>query len=112
MNNLKVKTGDTVMVIAGDKDDVGKKGKIMSVDRDSMRVLVQGRNMVTRHTRPRRQGDAGGRIEKESSIHVSNVMLVCPKCNKPTRVGYTFVEGKNGKAKKVRTCKKCDKAID
>lgn len=112
MNNLKVKTGDTVIVIAGDNEDVGKKGKIMSVDRDNSRVLVQGRNMITRHTRPRKQGDAGGRIEKEGTIHVSNVMLVCPKCNMPTRVGYTFTEGKDKKLVKVRTCKKCGKAID
>ena len=110
MNKLNVKTNDTVLVIAG--KDKGKKGKIMKAMPEQERVVVQGVNIVTRHTKPRKQGDEGGRIQKEAAIHVSNVMLVCPKCNMPTRVGYTFTEGKDKKLVKVRTCKKCGKAID
>ncbi|MGN0766963.1 MAG: 50S ribosomal protein L24 [Christensenellales bacterium] len=105
MNKLNVKTNDTVLVIAG--KDKGKKGKIMKAMPEQERVVVQGVNMVTRHTKPRKQGDEGGRIQKEAAIHVSNVMLVCPKCNKPTRVAHAEEGGK-----KVRLCKQCNKAID
>lgn len=110
---MNIKTGDTVMVIAGNNlKDVGKTGKVLKVDTAKERVFVQGRAMVVRHTKPRQQGQEGGRIEKEGSIHVSNVMLVCPSCKKPTRVGHTFVEGKDGNQKKVRVCKNCGKNID
>ena len=109
---MNIKKGDTVMVIAGNNlKDVGKTGKVLSVDPVKERVVVQGRAMVIRHTKPRQQGQEGGRIEKEGSIHVSNVMLVCPSCKKPTRVGHTFIEGKDGQ-KKVRVCKNCGKNID
>lgn len=110
---MNIKTGDTVMVIAGNNQkDVGRTGKVLKADPIKERVVVQGRAMVIRHTKPRQQGQEGGRIEKEGSIHVSNVMLVCPNCKKPTRVGHTFVEGKDGKQKKVRVCKNCGKNID
>ena len=110
---MNIKTGDTVMVIAGNNlKDVGKTVKVLKVDTAKERVYVQGRAMVIRHTKPRQQGQEGGRIEKEGSIHVSNVMLVCPSCKKPTRVGHTFVEGKDGSKKKVRVCKNCGKNID
>ena len=110
---MNIKKGDTVMVIAGNNlKDVGKTGKVIKVDPAKERVYVQGRAMVIRHTKPRQQGQEGGRIEKEGTIHVSNVMLVCPSCKKPTRVGHTFVEGKDGEQKKVRVCKKCGKNID
>ena len=110
---MNIKKGDTVMVIAGNNlKDVGRTGKVIMVDPAAERVVVQGRAMVIRHTKPRQQGQEGGRIEKEGTIHVSNVMLVCPSCKKPTRVGHTFVEGKDGKQKKVRVCKNCGKNID
>ena len=109
---MNIKKGDTVMVIAGNNlKDVGRTGKVLKVDPAKERVYVQGRAIVVRHTKPRQQGEQGGRIEKEGSIHVSNVMLVCPSCKKPTRVGHTFVEGKNG-TQKVRVCKNCGKNID
>lgn len=112
-SKLNIKSGDTVMVITGDRmNDVGKTGKVLKVFPESRRIIVQGRNMVIRHTKPRQQGQQGGRIEQEGTIHVSNVMLVCPSCKKPTRVGHTFVEGKNDTMKKVRVCKKCGKNID
>lgn len=110
---MNIKKGDTVMVIAGNNlKDVGRTGKVIMVDPTAERVVVQGRAMVIRHTKPRQQGQEGGRIEKEGTIHVSNVMLVCPSCKKPTRVGHAFVEGKDGKQKKVRVCKNCGKNID
>lgn len=105
MNKLNVKKGDNVIVISG--KDKGKEGKILNANPEKERVVVQGANMITTHVKPRKQGEAGGRIEKEGTIHVSNVKLVCPKCGKPTRVGHTFVDGK-----KVRVCVKCGKNMD
>ena len=109
---MNIKTGDNVMVIAGNNlKDVGKTGKVLKVDPVKERVVVQGRAMVIRHTKPRQQGQQGGRIEQEGTIHVSNCMLVCPSCKKPTRVGHTFIE-KGDKKTKVRVCKKCGTNID
>ncbi|HWR22657.1 MAG TPA: 50S ribosomal protein L24 [Feifaniaceae bacterium] len=105
MNKLNVKKDDTVLVISG--KDKGAKGKVLVSLPQEERVIVQNVNMVTRHKKPRRQGEAGGRIKQEGTIHASNVMLICPKCSKPTRVGHAF-EGD----KKVRVCKKCGKSMD
>ncbi|MDR1619397.1 MAG: 50S ribosomal protein L24 [Clostridiales bacterium] len=105
MKKLNVKTGDTVVVIAG--KDKGVKGKMLVALPQEDRVIVQNANMVTRHKKPRRQGEPGGRIKQEGTIAASNVMLICPKCDKATRVGHA-VE----KDKKVRVCKKCGKNID
>lgn len=105
MNKLNVKKDDTVLVISG--KDKGAKGKVLVALPQEERVIVQNVNMVTRHKKPRRQGEPGGRIKQEGTIHVSNVMLICPKCSKPTRVGHAF-EGD----KKVRVCKKCGKSMD
>lgn len=102
---MNVRKGDEVVVISG--QDKGKKGKILNAIPEKQRLVVQGVNMITTHVKPRRQGEAGGRITKEGTIHVSNVMLVCPKCGKATRVAHTF-EGD----KKVRFCLKCKKNID
>ena len=113
MNSLNVKKGDTVVVISG--KDKGKKGKIMVAQPDDERVIVQGAAMVTRHVKPRKQGQPGGRIEKEGPIHASNVMLVCPKCDKPTRIAHKLKEVEISGEKKqnsVRVCKKCGKVID
>ena len=104
MSAVRIKKGDTVKVIAGkDKD---KEGKVLSVDQKNARVVVEGVNMVTRHTKPKKMGEAGGRIEKEAPIDASNVMIYCPSCKKGVRVGYAVVDGK-----KVRVCKKCNKSI-
>lgn len=105
MSKLKVRRDDTVVVIAGKSK--GAKGKIMSAMPKENRVIVQNANMITRHTKPRKQGEEGGRIKKEAPMDASNVMLLCPKCNKATRVSY----GMKGD-KKVRICKKCKKNID
>lgn len=105
MSKLNVKRDDTVVVISG--KDKGKQGKVMHADPEKGRVVVQDANMITCHTKARKQGEQGGRIKKEGTIDASNVMIVCPKCNKATRVSHAF-----DKDKKVRVCKKCGKNID
>ena len=91
MTKLNVKKGDTVVVISG--KDKGKQGKILVSYPDKDRVVVQNANMITKHVKPRRQGEPGGRIEKEGAIHVSNVKLVCPKCGK-VFISRELAEGK------------------
>lgn len=113
MSKMNVKKGDTVLVITG--KDKGKQGKILVAYPEDQRVVVEGANMITKHVKPRRQGEPGGRIEKEGTIHVSNVQLVCPKCSKPTRVAHRVEEVEiSGKKtmKSVRVCKHCNAKID
>ena len=100
MNKVHVKTGDNVMIISG--KDKGKTGKVIAVSPKEGKVIVEGLNMVTKHVKPRRQGEQGGIVKAEGAMYASKVMPVCPKCNKPTRVGHAVVDGK-----KVRVCKKC-----
>ena len=100
MNKVHVKTGDNVMVISG--KDAGKTGKVLAVSPTEGKVIVEGLNMVTKHVKPRRQGEQGGIVKAEGAMYASKVMPVCPKCNKATRIGHAEVEGK-----KVRVCKKC-----
>lgn len=106
MANLNIKKGDTVMILCG--EDAGKKGKVLTVLPEAQRVVVEGRNKVTKHQKPRSQKDAGGIVEQESSIHVSNVMVICPKCGAATKTGVKLTDDKN---KKVRVCKKCGAEI-
>ncbi len=108
---LKIKKGDTVQVISGKLEDKGKRGEVIRVILAEHRVVVQGVNLRTKHQR-RVQMRTGrqinpGRIRFEAPIDVSNVMLVCPKCNQPTRVGIQRDE--NGLH---RVCKKCEALID
>ena len=105
MNKLNIKMNDNVVILTG--KDKGEKGKVMKVDPATGRIVIQNLNMIVRHTKPRRQGEEGGRINKEGTINVSNVMLVCPSCKKATRVGHIIEDGK-----KYRACKKCGKKID
>ena len=109
MKNFRIRKGDKVMIIAG--KDNGKIGKVLKLlpKHDS---VVEKANMVKRHMRANpytRQ--PGGIVEKEMPIHISNVMVVCSACGKPTRVGYKFVEV-DGKQKKVRFCKKCNEVME
>lgn len=104
MNKLNVKKGDTVVVISG--KDKGKQGKILSADPKAMKVVVEGVNVATKHQKPMKQGQEGGIIKVETPIYASKVQLVCPKCDKGTRVGYKLVDGK-----KVRVCKHCGAEI-
>jgi large subunit ribosomal protein L24 len=101
---MKIHKGDQVEIIAG--KDKGKRGKVLSVLPAVERVLVSGANIVKRHRKARREGEKGERVEMEASIHISNVMLLCPETNKPTRVGYR-VEG----GEKVRFAKRSGKII-
>lgn len=102
---MKVKKGDLVKVIAG--KDKGKEGKVLRVIPKENKVIVENVRIVKRHQRPTQRLREGGIIEREAPIHPSNVMVICPSCNKPTRIGYRFME-----EKKVRFCKKCGEIVD
>ncbi len=102
---FKIKKGDRVTVITG--RDKGKKGDVLRVLRKENRVLVQGVNMVKRHQAPTQTG-TGGIIEKEASLHISNVALIDPKNDRPTRVGYRLEQG----GRKVRIARRSGEAID
>jgi len=102
---MHIKTNDTVVVIAG--KDKGKQGKVMSADPGTGKVLVEGVSVAKRHKKPRKQGEPGGIISKESPIYSNKVMRICPKCSKPTRPAHKL--DKNGD--KVRVCKKCGTEI-
>jgi large subunit ribosomal protein L24 len=102
---LKIKKGDNVVVLTG--RDKGKTGTVMKVMPKESRVVVQGVNIVKRHTRPA-AGQQGGIVEKESTIHVSNVSLIDPKTSKPTRVGFKMVDGD----RKVRVARRSGEVLD
>ncbi len=101
---MKLKKGDNVKVLSG--KDRGKTGKILRVDGDSGKILVEGRNMFKKHQRPRKQGEKGEIISISRPMYASKVALVCPSCGKPARLGARF-EGD----KKIRFCKKCQSSI-
>jgi large subunit ribosomal protein L24 len=103
---MKIKKDDNVLVIAG--KDRGKSGKVRLVYTDKGRLLVEGVNMIKKHTRARGQVKQAGIIEREASINASNVMLLCGKCGKPTRLGARILAD----GKKVRFCKSCGEVID
>ncbi len=102
---MKIKKDDTVLVIAG--KDRGKKGKIHSVLPADSRVIVSGVNFIKRHTKPKGTARQAGIIEREAPIHISNVALICGKCDHPTRVGYQFL----GDGAKARVCKACGEIL-
>jgi large subunit ribosomal protein L24 len=102
---LKIKKGDKVVVITG--REKGKSGEVLRVLREENRVVVQGVNMIKRHTKPG-AGQAGGIVEKEAAIHVSNVAHIDPKSNKPTRVGYKIL----GDGRKVRIARRSGEVLD
>ena len=101
---LKIKTGDTGKIIAG--EEKGKEGKVLRVDREKNRAIVEGVNLVKKHTKPNAQNPQGGIVEKEASIHISNLSLIDPKTKKATRVGFEVKDGK-----KVRISKKSNVVI-
>lgn len=111
MKSMRIRTDDQVILISG--KDAGKTGRVVRTDPQRRRVYVEGLNMIKRHERPRSQGDmknaqAGGIVEKEGPVHVSNVMLLDPKSNKPTRIGVRRDEG----GKRVRFAKSSGTVID
>jgi large subunit ribosomal protein L24 len=103
---LGIKKNDTVVVIAG--VEKGKRGRVIGVDPRRDRIIVEGIKMIKKHMKPSSTYRQGGIIEKESSVHRSNLMLICPKCDKPTRIGHSILENN----KKVRLCKKCREVTD
>ena len=105
MAKLKIKKGDKVVVLTG--RDRGKSGEVLRVERAENRVIVQGVNMMKRHTAPR-PGEPGGIVEREAAIHVSNVAHIDPKSQKPTRVGYRFLDD----GRKVRFAKRSGEILD
>ena len=112
MANIEIKKGDTVLILAGGslKEKVkGEKGKVLAVLPTENKVIIENKNMVKRHTKPRSAQKVGGIIDRPRPIDVSNVMLICPICGKPTRIGHALsADGK----KYVRQCKKCNEIID
>ena len=104
MKKMSIKKDDLVVVLSG--KDKGKQGKVLEVMPKSGKVVVENINVVSRHTKPRKQGDQGGILKKEAPLYACKVQKVCPKCSKPTRIGHK-VEGD----KKVRICKKCGAEI-
>jgi large subunit ribosomal protein L24 len=106
---LRIKKGDVVTVIAG--DDKGKKGKVLEVLPEENRAIVEGVNIVTKHTKPNAKNPQGNRLKQEASINISNLQLICPETGKPTRVGRMVSEktGKDGKTRLVRYSKQAKK---
>ncbi len=105
MNKMSIKKNDTVLVLSG--KDKGKQGKVLEVMPRDGKVIVEKVNVVSRHQKPRRQGEEGGIIQKEAPIYACKVQRVCPKCSKATRPAHKMLAD----GKKVRICKKCGAEI-
>lgn len=105
-NKLHVRKNDTVIVLSG--KDKGKEGKVLAAYPAEGKVLVEGVNVVTKHKKPSAAMQQGGLLSQEAPIFASKVMLVCPECKQPSRVGHRLLENGN----KVRICKKCNENID
>jgi len=104
---MKIHKNDNVIVISGNAD--GKTGKILKVFRDNLRVIVEGVNITKRHSRPNQKNPKGGIVQKEAPIHVSNVMVICPKCSEPSRVGRRKVtDAATGRKHVMRICRNCE----
>lgn len=102
-----VRKNDNVVIVTG--KDRGKRGRVLKVLPARNRLVVEGANMVKRHTRPNPQRNIkGGIVEREGALHASNVQIVCPECGAPTRIGHQVL----GDGRKVRVCRKCDGAVD
>jgi large subunit ribosomal protein L24 len=103
---MKIQKNDNVIIIVG--KDKGKKGKVRQVITKTGRLMVEGFNLAKRHSRTKGQTRQGGIIELEAPLNASNVMLICPKCSKPARIGYRVLPD----GKKVRVCRICEEVID
>jgi large subunit ribosomal protein L24 len=101
-----IKKNDLVMVISG--KEKGKSGRVLKVLPEKEKALIEKINFIKKHSRPHGQQRRGGIIEREAPLHLSNVMLLCEKCNKPVRIGHRIVEG----SKKARFCRKCEEIFD
>ncbi len=107
---MNIKKGDNVKVMTG--KDKGKSGKVIQVFPKLNKAAVEGVNVMTRHIRTRQQGQSGQKLQFAAPLDASNLMLVCPKCAKPTRVGRKLLSQPGGKDRTVRVCKKCKEAIE
>ena len=103
MSKMHVKKDDTVVLLTGNEKYRGKTGKVLEVSPKEGKVIVEGINIVSKHVKPRKAGDPSGIIKTEAAVYASKVQVVCPKCNKPTRVGTKIYAD----CKKDRVCKKC-----
>ena len=104
--SLGIKKNDTILIISGDEKN--KRGRVLDVSPKKGKILVEKINIIKRHMKPSKKYTQGGIIEKEAPLHRSNVMLVCPKCDKTTRIEYKILES----GTKVRVCKKCREVLD
>ena len=102
---MNVKKGDTIVVLSG--KDKGKQGKVLKSDPKGGKVIVEGVNVAMKHRKPRKQGEEGGIVKMETPIYACKVMLVCPKCGKPTRPAFRILED----GSKARVCRKCGETI-
>jgi large subunit ribosomal protein L24 len=106
MSVMHVHKNDTVLVVAG--NFLGKQGKVLKVFPARDRVIIENVNIIKRHSRASQKNPQGGIVQKEAPIHASNVMVVCPKCSKPTRIGSAHVtDPTSGKKKSMRVCRLC-----
>ncbi len=105
-NKLHVKKNDQVKVIAG--KEIGKTGKVLKVFPKSNRAVVEGLNFIRKAQRPTQRVQRGGIIEKEGTIHISNLMVICPRCNKASRIGRSQLQD----GRRVRTCKGCGEVLE
>jgi large subunit ribosomal protein L24 len=105
MTKMSIRTGDKVRVIAG--KDKGKEAKVLAVYPHKQRIVIERVNLIKKATRPTQKNPQGGILEIEGTVHVSNVMIVCPKCSQPTRIGRKREDGS-----RIRVCKKCNNDID
>ena len=100
MNKMSIKKDDLVVVLSG--KEKGKEGKVLGTVPKSTKIVAEGINMVTCHVKPRKQGETGGIVQREAAMYASKVQVVCPKCNKGTRIAHKIENGK-----KTRVCKHC-----
>ena len=100
MASMKIKKGDTVVVLSG--DDKGVQGEVIATSPEEGKVIVKGVNIIHKHVKPRREGETGGIVDAEGAIYASKVQIVCPKCSKGVRIAHKIENGK-----KTRVCAKC-----
>jgi len=104
---MSIQKNDMVMVIAGNAR--GKTGKVLKVFREKQRAIVEGVNIIKRHTRASQKNPQGGIVQKEEAVHVADIMVICPKCGKPSRLGNSRVtDAASGRKQTMRSCKKCE----
>ena len=107
---MKLRKGDRVKVIAG--KDKGKRGKILQIYVARNKAVVEGINLAVKHIRPRRENEKGQKIEFPAPIDISNLTLLCPKCNRGSRIAYKILNQGKAKKEKIRICAKCKELID